>query len=28
VFSGNSHAREVYEHLGFEPDTIKYIKAL
>lgn len=27
VFSGNSHAREVYEHLGFEPDTIKYIKA-
>ena len=28
VFSGNNHAREVYEHLGFEPDTIKYIKAL
>ena len=28
VFNGNSHAREVYEHLGFEPDTIKYIKAL
>lgn len=28
VFSGNSHAREVYEHLGFEADTIKYIKAL
>jgi GNAT superfamily N-acetyltransferase len=28
VFSGNSHAREVYEHLGFEPDTVKYIKAL
>jgi GNAT superfamily N-acetyltransferase len=28
VFSGNSHARDVYEHLGFEPDTIKYIKAL
>jgi GNAT superfamily N-acetyltransferase len=28
VFSGNSHARGVYEHLGFEPDTIKYIKAL
>jgi len=28
VFSGNSHAREVYEHLGFEPDTIKYIKPL
>jgi GNAT superfamily N-acetyltransferase len=28
VFNGNSHARDVYEHLGFEPDTIKYIKAL
>ena len=28
VFSGNTHAREVYEHLGFETDTIKYIKAL
>lgn len=28
VFSGNKHAREVYEHLGFEPDTIKYIKPL
>lgn len=28
VFNGNRHAREVYEHLGFEPDTVKYIKAL
>ena len=28
VFSGNSHARQVYEHLGFEPDTVKYIKGL
>jgi GNAT superfamily N-acetyltransferase len=28
VFSGNSHARKVYEHFGFEADTIKYIKAL
>jgi GNAT superfamily N-acetyltransferase len=28
VFSGNRHARAVYEHLGFEPDTVKYIKAL
>jgi GNAT superfamily N-acetyltransferase len=28
VFSGNSHARQVYEHLGFEPDTVKYIKAV
>jgi GNAT superfamily N-acetyltransferase len=28
VFSGNHHAREVYEHLGFESDTVKYIKGL
>jgi GNAT superfamily N-acetyltransferase len=28
VFSGNEHARAVYEHLGFEADTVKYIKAL
>ena len=28
VFTGNQHARDVYEHLGFEPDTIKYIKKL
>ncbi len=28
VFSGNRHAREVYEHLGFESDTVKYIKGL
>ncbi len=28
VFSGNSHAREVYEHFGFESDTVKYIKGL
>lgn len=28
VFSGNQHAREVYEHLGFVTDTVKYIKAL
>jgi GNAT superfamily N-acetyltransferase len=28
VFSGNTHARQVYEHLGFEPDTVKYIKGL
>lgn len=28
VFDGNRHAREVYEHLGFEPDTVKYVKAL
>lgn len=28
VFSGNQHAREVYEHLGFVTDTVKYIKAV
>jgi GNAT superfamily N-acetyltransferase len=26
VFSGNHHARAVYEHLGFEEDTVKYVK--
>jgi GNAT superfamily N-acetyltransferase len=28
VFNENHHARVVYEHLGFEPDTVKYIKGL
>jgi GNAT superfamily N-acetyltransferase len=28
VFDGNLHAREVYEHLGFRPDTVKYLKIL
>jgi GNAT superfamily N-acetyltransferase len=28
VFEGNQHARDVYEHLGFVPDTIKYVKML
>lgn len=28
VFSGNRHARAVYEHLGFEEDTVKYIKRI
>ena len=28
VFSGNTHARDVYEHLGFAQDTIKYVKML
>lgn len=28
VFSGNHHARAVYEHLGFEEDTVKYIKRI
>ena len=28
VFGGNRHARDVYEHMGFVPDTVKYIKML
>lgn len=28
VFERNQHAREVYEHLGFRPDTLRYIKPL
>jgi GNAT superfamily N-acetyltransferase len=28
VFDGNRHARDVYEHLGFRPDTVKYLKTL
>jgi GNAT superfamily N-acetyltransferase len=28
VFGGNRHARDVYEHLGFVQDTIKYVKVL
>lgn len=28
VFEGNRHARDVYEHFGYQPDTIKYIKVL
>lgn len=28
VFSGNRHARAVYEHLGFEEDTVKYVKKI
>jgi len=28
VFERNRHARDVYEHLGFEPDTIRYLKKL
>ena len=28
VFEGNRHARDVYEHLGFQPDTVRYIKKL
>jgi GNAT superfamily N-acetyltransferase len=28
VFSTNDHARRVYEHFGFAPDTVKYVKVL
>lgn len=28
VFSGNRHAREVYEHMGFQEDTVKYVKMI
>jgi GNAT superfamily N-acetyltransferase len=28
VFEGNRHARDVYEHFGFQPDTIRYLKKL
>jgi GNAT superfamily N-acetyltransferase len=28
VFEGNRHARDVYEHLGFVPETIKYVKRI
>lgn len=26
VFAGNRHARDVYEHLGFAPETVRYLK--
>jgi GNAT superfamily N-acetyltransferase len=28
VFDGNHRARRVYEHLGYAPDTIRYVKRL
>lgn len=28
VFDGNRHAREVYEHLGFRLDTVRYVKPI
>jgi GNAT superfamily N-acetyltransferase len=28
VFEANAHARQVYEHVGFRPGTIKYTKTL
>jgi GNAT superfamily N-acetyltransferase len=28
VFEGNRHAREVYEHLGYAAETLRYVKFL
>jgi GNAT superfamily N-acetyltransferase len=28
VFAANRHAREVYEHLGYSPETLRYVKPL
>jgi GNAT superfamily N-acetyltransferase len=28
VFDGNRRARTLYEHFGFRPDTVKYLKSL
>jgi GNAT superfamily N-acetyltransferase len=28
VFDRNRHARDVYEHLGYRPETVKYVKLL
>jgi GNAT superfamily N-acetyltransferase len=28
VFEGNVHARSVYEHLGYAPETLRYVKLL
>jgi len=28
VFEGNRHARDVYEHVGFSPETLRYVKRL
>jgi GNAT superfamily N-acetyltransferase len=28
VFAANRHAREVYEHFGYSPETLRYVKAL
>jgi GNAT superfamily N-acetyltransferase len=28
VFDGNRHARLVYEHLGYAPETLRYLKVL
>jgi ribosomal protein S18 acetylase RimI-like enzyme len=28
VFEGNARARRLYEHAGFEPETIRYVRAV
>ncbi|HEV7508362.1 MAG TPA: GNAT family N-acetyltransferase [Thermoanaerobaculia bacterium] len=28
VFENNHHARKVYEHIGYSPETLKYVKPL
>lgn len=28
VFEGNAHARSVYEHFGYRPETLRYVKFL
>ena len=28
VFAANRHARDVYEHLGYAPETVRYVKRL
>lgn len=28
VFENNHHARKVYEHLGYSPETLRYVKIL
>ena len=28
VFAANRHARDVYEHLGYSPETLRYVKPL
>ena len=28
VFAANAHARDVYEHLGYAPETLRYVKPL
>ena len=28
VFENNHHARKVYEHVGYLPETLRYVKVL